>query len=136
MVPNKLWRTRMATATSTASVAVCPRTTTARTWSWRRRPLLGTRRGAWGLSSSNSIVAESPSLARFQGTCLPLDTKSPESELNQWFRRAHPTGELEHSTFYTRDPIMSTNLYYLVHFIQHIVSEIVITIPEVQSAIN
>jgi hypothetical protein len=44
-------------------------------------------------------------------------------------------GELEHSTFYTWDPIMSTNLQYLVHFIQHRVSEIVITIPEVQSAI-
>jgi hypothetical protein len=31
---------------------------------------------------------------------------------------------------------MSTNLQYLIHFIQHRVSEIVITIPEVQSAIN
>jgi hypothetical protein len=31
---------------------------------------------------------------------------------------------------------MSTNLYYLVHFIQHRVSEKVITIPEVQSAIT
>jgi hypothetical protein len=30
---------------------------------------------------------------------------------------------------------MSTNLQYLVHFIQYRVSEIVITIPEVQSAI-
>jgi hypothetical protein len=30
---------------------------------------------------------------------------------------------------------MSANLQYLVHFIQHRVSEIVITIPEVQSAI-
>jgi hypothetical protein len=27
-------------------------------------------------------VAESPGLARFQGACLPLDTKCPESELN------------------------------------------------------
>jgi hypothetical protein len=30
---------------------------------------------------------------------------------------------------------MSTNLQYLVHFIQYRVSEIVITIPKVQSAI-
>jgi hypothetical protein len=28
-------------------------------------------------------VVESPSLARFRGACLPLDTKCPESELNQ-----------------------------------------------------
>jgi hypothetical protein len=28
-------------------------------------------------------MAESPGLARFQGACLPLDTKCPESELNQ-----------------------------------------------------
>jgi hypothetical protein len=37
-------------------------------------------------------VAESPGLARFQGTCLPLDTKFPESELNQMIPSSTPDG--------------------------------------------
>ena len=39
-------------------------------------------------------------------------------------RRAHPKGELEQSTFFIQDPIMSTSLQYLVHFIQQEFSKI------------
>ena len=34
------------------------------------------------------------------------------------FCRAHPKGELKQSMFFLQDPIMRTNLQYLVHFIQ------------------
>jgi hypothetical protein len=37
-------------------------------------------------------VAESPDLTHFQGTRLPLDTKRPESELNQVFPYSTPNG--------------------------------------------
>jgi hypothetical protein len=37
-------------------------------------------------------VAESPSFARFRGACLPLDTKCPESELNQKIPSSTPDG--------------------------------------------
>jgi hypothetical protein len=36
-----------------------------------------------GAGSAMAAVIESSSLARFRGACLPLDTKCPESELNQ-----------------------------------------------------
>jgi hypothetical protein len=80
-------------------------------------------------------VAESPSLARFQGACLPLGTKSPESELNQMIPSSTPDGRTRtlhilHSG--------SNNEYKLTilspfHTTQSL--ETVITIPEVQSAI-
>jgi hypothetical protein len=37
-------------------------------------------------------VAESPGLASFQGAGLPLDTKCPESELNQMIPSNTPDG--------------------------------------------
>jgi hypothetical protein len=37
-------------------------------------------------------VAESPNLTRFQGACLPLDTKCPESELNLMIPSSTPDG--------------------------------------------
>jgi hypothetical protein len=38
-------------------------------------------------------VAESSELTRFQGHCLPLDTKCPESELNQTILSSTPNGK-------------------------------------------
>ena len=51
------------------------------------------------------------------------------------FHRAHPTGELESITFYLQNPIMSTSLQYLVHFIQQELLEIIYYNTRVQSAI-
>jgi len=51
------------------------------------------------------------------------------------FRRAHPKGELEQSTFSIQDPIMRMSLQYLVHFIQHRVLKIIYYNTKVQSAI-
>jgi hypothetical protein len=96
-------------------------------------------RGAMAESSSRasslSAVAESPSLARFQGACLPLGTKSPESELNQMIPSSTPDGRIR--TLHILHP-GSNNEYKLTilspfHTTQSL--EIVITIPTVQSAI-
>jgi hypothetical protein len=47
-----------------------------------------------GVGSITS-VAESPGLARFHCTCLPLDTKCPESELNQMILSSTPDGRTQ-----------------------------------------
>jgi hypothetical protein len=81
-------------------------------------------------------VAESPSLACFQGACLPLGAKSPESELHQMIPSSTPDGRTR--TLHNLHP-GSNNEYKLTilspfHTTQSL--ETVITIPEVQSAIN
>jgi hypothetical protein len=43
-------------------------------------------------SLRRKCVAESSGLARFQGACLPVDTKCPESELNQMAPSSTPDG--------------------------------------------
>jgi hypothetical protein len=81
-------------------------------------------------------VAESPGLAHLQGACLPLDTKCPKSELNQMIPSSTPDGRTR--TIHILHP-GSNNEYKLIilsQFHTNTVSEIVITIPEVQSAIN
>ena len=51
------------------------------------------------------------------------------------FRQAQPKGELKQSTFYHQDPIMSTSLQYLDHFIQQEFLEIIYYNTRVPSAI-
>jgi hypothetical protein len=58
-------------------------------------------------------VAESPGLARFQGVCLPLDTKCPESELNQMIPSITPDGRTR--TIHILHP-RSNNEYKLTIF--------------------
>jgi hypothetical protein len=56
-------------------------------------------------------VAESPGLVRFQGACLPLDTKCPESELNQMIQSSTPNGRTR--TIHSLHP-GSNNEYKLI----------------------
>jgi hypothetical protein len=80
-------------------------------------------------------VAESPDLAHFQGACLPLDTKCPENELNQMIPSSTPDGRIRTLHILHRGSNNEYKLTILSPFHTHKVSELVITIPKVQSAI-
>ena len=63
-----------------------------------------------GRTAQNSTLLEA--------LVLHQTVSTPKAGYIGRFRQAHPKRELEQSTFYIQNSIMSTSLQYLVHFIQ------------------
>jgi hypothetical protein len=65
---------------------------------WRKESLLWSNH-AYPISTHTMV--ESPGLACFQGACLPLDTKCPESELNPMILSSTPNGRTQNNPHFT-----------------------------------